>query len=620
MKRVQPDVFNTLRNEYIGNLQTSRKLKRLWGTEVVNGVEVFTRRQFYHTENLRSNNFEKLFKFLGAYKDVTTADYKGVRDAWMYFNKNKPTDLTVGYDDFVSENLNKMWWDDADGPLPENLTLTASLVIDISNSFRHITNKQRLSELINLSMTKEQIKQSILDNYEELWDITTIRQEGIGIISKGSITNTVNNTNIPDEDDLTPDDPWLQTVVRYALKDIGIPCTIKEVEIGTLSLRKVKGFYPKIDSTIVIDIEIPYKEFISSSAFVNQISNDLSINYTNLNNNSAITKDTIQKMSIEDMFDDTDVISRTYTTWESVSSAKNSVFNSFWLLDNGKWYLKTDPFLNPKNYGLKRKQTNEYLLSSIDTSYRKKKIKWYKKAAAVILVVVAFIFALPSGGGSLTLLTVASAILVASLVLTLAILVFAVLGMHDWASAFAVVSQWVEPLVLVATVITLTAAIKQAVTKLGKQLTEKSTEQLVKEIFENVVLDNADALIQGAKDFIAGNVTNASIQFATKLVDFLTMPMKLKTESINDKNKDLQAQYEQLIAEQSRENDVLQGFAKVYAKPATADWSMYAAIFDSPYERGGGLLAMGNIQKTTVQALRKAVYDSPVFDNMLIKI
>lgn len=620
MKRVQPDVFNTLRNEYIGNLQTSRKLKRLWGTEVVNGVEVFTRRQFYHTENLRSNNFEKLFKFLGAYKDVTTADYKGVRDAWMYFNKNKPTDLTVGYDDFVSENLNKMWWDDADGPLPENLTLTASLVIDISNSFRHITNKQRLSELINLSMTKEQIKQSILDNYEELWDITTIRQEGIGIISKGSITNTVNNTNIPDEDDLTPDDPWLQTVVRYALKDIGIPCTIKEVEIGTLSLRKVKGFYPKIDSTIVIDIEIPYKEFISSSAFVNQISNDLSINYTNLNNNSAITKDTIQKMSIEDMFDDTDVISRTYTTWESVSSAKNSVFNSFWLLDNGKWYLKTDPFLNPKNYGLKRKQTNEYLLSSIDTSYRKKKIKWYKKAAAVILVVVAFIFALPSGGGSLTLLTVASAILVASLVLTLAILVFAVLGMHDWASAFAVVSQWIEPLVLVATVITLTAAIKQAVTKLGKQLTEKSTEQLVKEIFENVVLDNADALIQGAKDFIAGNVTNASIQFATKLVDFLTMPMKLKTESINDKNKDLQAQYEQLIAEQSRENDVLQGFAKVYAKPATADWSMYAAIFDSPYERGGGLLAMGNIQKTTVQALRKAVYDSPVFDNMLIKI
>ena len=92
MKKPQPDIGDTLRNQFIGNLKTVRGLLRLWGTQTVDGVEVFTPRQYYHKVEDRSADFEKLFKFLGAYESVTEANNDGLRSAWMYFNKNNGTD------------------------------------------------------------------------------------------------------------------------------------------------------------------------------------------------------------------------------------------------------------------------------------------------------------------------------------------------------------------------------------------------------------------------------------------------------------------------------------------------------------------------------------------------
>ena len=68
----------------------------------------------------------------------------------------------------------------------------------------------------------------------------------------------------------------------------------------------------------------------------------------------------------------------------------------------------------------------------------------------------------------------------------------------------------------------------------------------------------------------------------------------------------------------SRNSDLLRALTRMYSKPATADWSMYAGLYDAPYEHGGGTLALGNIQKTTRQALRRGVYDDSAFDNILV--
>lgn len=68
----------------------------------------------------------------------------------------------------------------------------------------------------------------------------------------------------------------------------------------------------------------------------------------------------------------------------------------------------------------------------------------------------------------------------------------------------------------------------------------------------------------------------------------------------------------------NQERDALKGFMKIYSKPATADQSVYASLFDSPYERGGGPLALGNIQRTTKQALRKGIYEDSIFNDILM--
>ncbi len=620
MKRPQPDIGDIIRNEFISNLKTVRGLKRLWGTQIVDGVEVFTPRQYYFAESDRSENFEKLFKFIGAYDDVTTQDYEGIRSAWFYFNKNKGIPLTIDQDDFVSANLNRMWWDDNDGARPAGLTLTTSIAIDAYNL--NSTLDTRINEIINANMPTSVAIQSLSDNFEELWDLCPISQEGVGIINKGSIQDSVNQITIPDEDDLTPDDPWLSTIARYALRSSGIPHIIKDISIGTL--RRNSGPYEReYYTTFIVDIEIPYIEFTSGDSFVNNISNDLVFDFgSSTLTNGFKTQQQIRAMDSTDLEDDVDLITRSYILWEDQAAEVGSLNESLWFNYLGTWYLRAEPFNNPRASGLTYRQLNGYILSLLDSGYKKEKIKWYKKYIAFVLFVVAFYLALVPGaqGLSAQIAAVAAAIVTASLVLTLALLAFAILGMQDWVSAFAAVSKFLEPLVMVATVVVLVNGVSKAIAEeAAKDAVKRSTAEIVLDLIESGIESFVDNIVAGATDVFAGNVlTNAALSFTTKLFKILNFGMQIKLESIQERNKDLKAEYDKLVEEMNRETDALQGFAKIYGKPATADWSMYASQFDMPYERGGGVLSLGNVQRTTKQALRKAEYNDPAFAGILI--
>lgn len=630
MKKPQPDIGDTLRNQFIGNLKTVRGLLRLWGTQTVDGVEVFTPRQYYHKVEDRSADFEKLFKFLGAYESVTEANNDGLRSAWMYFNKNNGTDLTVSHDSYIAGNLNKMWWDPADGTMPEGLTLTTSVVIE--GFSLNTANNTRIQEIINTSMPESVAIAAIQANFEELWGITNITQEGVGVINKGSIVDSVNSITTPDEDDLTPDDPWLSTVARYALRDSGIPCTIKKVSIGAIQ-RYNNPNTQDFATTYVVDIEIPYRVFASSDAIVNSIAADLtSVQSSIITNNITTTKAEIKAMDTNDIEDDVALVTRSYDLWENQITTGSALSDSLWFNFGGTWYLRAAPFRDPRAFGLTYRELSNYVLGLLDSGYKKKKVPWYKKLIAVILVVVAFIIAFVPGaqGLSAVLLSIAEAIVIASLVLTLAILAFAVMGMAEWAAAFSEVSKWIEPLVMLATIVLIVTglgeaiegiktAAKDAAEKAGQEYVEQSLMDTLLEFAKGQVADLVDNIIKGALDVFSGNLTtSAAMSFNTKLMQLVDIGLNIRLESINAKNRDLKAEYDKLVEESSRETDTLQGFARVYAKPATADWSIYASTFDLPYERGGGNLSLGNIQRTTKQALRKADYDDSVFAGILI--
>lgn len=664
MKHPQPDIGDILRASFINNMGSSRKLKRLWGTTTVtrttvtdqlgevldasNGpidttnfaperlplitttesFEVLKDRQYYYPNSSRSENYEKLFKFLGAYNDIEKNPPQGVQSAWLYINKNKGSalpepeetgELSQTYHDFIAHNLNQLWWDNDDGVIPEGLTLTTSIVIEGELNTTRDTSVIT-TNLLDPNATPGQTANAIINNYDDLWSSCLISQQGIGVINKGSIQDEVTKVVTQDEDDLSPDDPWLDVIARYALRSNGIPCTIKDVEKGYGKTEAGRIYY-----TYVVTLEIPYYEFSTTTPMVDDVVTDLNSTYTSLTRtklsypNGYYTQYGIKSMDSTDLEDDPTIVTRPYRLWEDEAVEIKSELSSIWVqADDGKWYLRADVFDSPRTYSLTYKKLYSYVVTLIDSGYKKKKVSWWKKALAVIVFVVAVVLALPTGGASLTWTAVATAILVGALVLNLLALAFAATGNHEWASAFAEASKMIEPLVIIATIITLTNTLQQWAQKAAQKAAETSIKEMVTEFVEEMIDDFINNLTTGYTELMSGQITELSLQFASKMVDLVSLPMKLKIESINDRNKDLKAEYEKLVEEASREYDVLQGFMYIYGKPATADWSMYAAEFDRPYERGGGPLALGNVQRTTKQALRRADYSDSAFDNILV--
>jgi hypothetical protein len=619
MKQPQPNINKIAVDTFVAKTGANRKLKRLWGTTTVNGVEVLNLRRHYHKESYRPDNYERLFKFLTVYNDVKDYEGGGIKSAWFTLSKSKgPENLDVN-PSFISDNLNSMWWDSDDGVMPNNITLTTS--ITISESFRDTDTLTG----IDWSLSKEDTASYILNNYEELWDNKKIEQEGVGIINKGSVVDPTLKVEIPDKDDLSPDDPWLAILSRYALRDSGVPCTIKNIEVG-LGINSANVY-----NTVVVTIEIPYFEFLTSTPLVQKILSDLSMDSVFkypvrargsvhngfVNNNEQLTKSQARKVNYYETADDIDVdtISRSYIQWE-YATIQSSVYESFWYQDGDKWYLRADVIDNPKAYGTTHGDLNSYLFSLLDTGYKKKKVPLWKKVVAavvfIIAVIITFIYP-PSAAATKPFMAAALAVLTGSLVLALTTMVFSAVGMNEWAMAFASISKAIEPLVTVATVVmVVTAFVEKGTTEAIKQYAERMIDDFVFEL----VLGEFGDLGKLLAEAMTGRISLGTLDAVNRIAKVYTTVQIGKLEAISSKNKDLRAEYEKLAEESAMDSDIMMGYMNIYAKPATADWSIYASTYDLPYERGGGSLSMGNIQKTTKQAMRKTDYNDPMFESM----
>ena len=616
MKKPQPDLNERLKDTFVAKTGANRKLKRLWGTDVVNGVEVLHARRHYHKTSARPDNYEKLFKFLKVYEDIKDYKGEGVKSAWFTLNKSiGPEDLSTS-SSYIADNLNRMWWDSNDGAMPENLTLTTSVVVHETFS-----NSGSVSG-IDWGASKEVLKQYFVDNYETVWDNKKIVQEGTGVINKGSIVDTNTSTQVPDEDDLSPDDPWMAILSRYALRDSGVPCTIKDIEVGLDTARGA------VYNTVVITIEIPYIEFNISDPIVQRVLNDLSITafpttrgrfsrggaYTGfVSSNEHVTQTLAKQVNYYETADDKDatVVSRSYLQWED-STMQASVYETLWLKDGSRWYLRADAIDNPKSYGLTHVELNTYIFGLLDTGYKKDKVPVWKKIVAVVVFIVAVVLTYLSFGTmtgyTAPIMAAAYSVLIGALVVSLVTLAFSAIGMNEWAMAFASVSKDIEPLVTIATIIMVIDIIGSAATTIS--------EVGVSGLVESVVAEMATNFATGLADLMAGSITTEAIAVVNKAVSVYSSVQLSKIDSINSRNKDLKAEYDKLAEETEMDSDVMRGYMSIYAKPATSDWSMYSSTFDLPYERGGGVLAMGNIQRTTKQATRKPDYDEPMFDSL----
>jgi hypothetical protein len=622
MKRPQPDRNKIVVDTFIAKTGGNRKLKRLWGTTnvTVDGqvTEVLNARRHYYKEASKPSNSEKLFKFLRVFNDVKDYEGKGIKSAWFTLNKsNGPENLDVSAS-YVVNNLNKMWWDTDAGLMPEDLTLTTTIAI--GKSF--LGNSDTF--LLDMSLTKEQQELYIKSNYEAIWSTNRIEQEGVGVINKGSVFNSELQINEPDEDDLSPDDPWLSILSRYALRSSGIECTIKDIEVGLGDNGE------HLYNTAVVTIEIPYQEFVAGDPIVQRILDDLdsstfprheslygrrsSINF--IGSNEQSTQRSAKQVNYYETEDDVDVdtISRSYTQWENATVS--SIYDSFWLQDGDIWYFKADVIDNPKAYGTTHVKLNTYLFSLLDTGYKKEKVPFWKKLVAVIVFIVAVVIAFyfpPAAIEAGSVAAAATAVLAGSLVVTLTIVALSAIGSEEWARAFTWISKEVDPLVTIASVIlVVTAFVKQGAEAAVKQYAADKVDDFV---FEKLLGEFGD-LGKLAAQAMSGKISLSTLKSFNRIATVYSTVQLGKLEEISSKNKDLKAEYENLVEETAQESDIMKSYMNIYAKPATADWSIYASTFDLPYERGGGNLSAGNVQKTTKQAIRKADYNEPMFESL----
>lgn len=628
MKVPQPDLNKTLVDKFVAKTGANRKLSRLWGYRYVDGVRVLHARRHYFKASARPDNYERLFKYLKVWNDVK--DYKGdgVKSAWFTLNKSNGLEDRSVSDSFISDNLNRMWWDDADGEMPDNLTLTTTVVI--SDGFNSDSN----IEAVDWNQSKEANIQYIVDNYESFWSRYKIVQEGIGVINKGSVLDTELNIEVPDDDDLSPDDPWLSIISRYALRDSGVPCTIKDLEVG---MNLAGG---RVRTTMVVTLEIPYIEFSNSSSMVNKIAEDLKVPpapinpsikglhgiIDNLSNrvdgfstsNAHLTQRAAKTITYYETEDDIDVttISRSYLRWEE-STVSVSVYENFWHESNGIWYFKADVIDNPKDYGTNHVDLNNYLFSLLDTGYKKEKVPIWKKIVAIVIFVIAVVLTYlsfgTSSGATTPIMAAAYAIITGSLVVSLLSVLFSSLGMNEFGMAFSNVNREVAPLVNVASIILVVNIITAAANAVAAQVAKEGATQAI----QSIVADLAADFATGLTDLLSGEITAKAVAVLNKTVSAYTKVQIDKLENISDRNIDLKAQYDKIVEETSMDSDVMKSYMNIYAKPATADWSIFASTYDLPYERGGGNLSTGNIQKTTKQAIRKADFEEAMFEDMI---
>ena len=92
MKNVYPNITDTLTAKFIGEMAHVRKLKRYWGTETFNGVEIFKKQKTYYPSMDEST--EKFARFIGAYKGLA-ATQEGIDRAWLKLDVSAADDTVV---------------------------------------------------------------------------------------------------------------------------------------------------------------------------------------------------------------------------------------------------------------------------------------------------------------------------------------------------------------------------------------------------------------------------------------------------------------------------------------------------------------------------------------------
>lgn len=559
MKNVFPNITDTLTAKFIGELANVRKLKRYWGTEIHNGVEVFTKQKTYYPSMDEST--EKFARFIGAYSKLT-AKQEGIDRAWLKLDVSAADDTVVSISSTTLEgNLNKAL------ATKESSTVKVTIGARPSNSVKGYELQPNYipDDETDPTVLVDLFKNTFTSHWLDGFSITT-----------------------------DSEDPYLSALVMCALRKDPSVVEVKKVLRTTELVRYPNAINGNIDEMYTAK---------SYSASVDILIEDV-------NNNDAVV-DMLQHVFTEDLLTSKVITSEIRNAAEELGyTGANYTHNDHWIRSGQRYYLKADFF---ETTSLKRKDAIKYFMSVVGSDYKKKKRKWYETLLVIVVIAVAFFVAGPAGAAAAFGITstavaatvyITTVVVMASLYISLATYAFSKLGMINVTAALGQFLRAIDPLTKVAGVILVVTAVYSAV----QQGLKRATAEAIKQGTTRSALDAVIEIVKVVVEKVTGvtSFSNMQLSHVTKMTQFSFNIYRdwemrdLEKELKNYRNELAELQEAE---EQFRTSDIVKDMMAVYPNVLSLDKSVYADRYDRPYEWWSTPYHTGCMQANSVNAL-----------------
>jgi hypothetical protein len=569
-----------MRSRFIAQVAYERKFLRYWGTEMIGDVEVFKQKRFFY-KNM-DEDMEKLAKLLGLYNQLS-AKQEGLKSAWLYLNPAKADDSLIDLNSsLLADNMTNA----------VKLLTRGSIVISAKYENGKFTSPPITTDIADQAAIKLEIE----NNFSSYWN------DGFPIFTDQS-------------------DGYAAIVLTYLLRSSEIPYTITSVEETLTTKTNVTASNSQFIRT---STRPAWRVRLEFDTIVLASNTDIVSNVVT----SVTTRQKVTDQIVGSLFDTEEATTGVedpeqinYPTISPVTPSSN------WLevTEPGSsptgdpitrvkgHYLKTSVWKNPT---LSPEDKIKYVNSCIDTGYRKKSAPWYVVLIAVAIIAVATSLAGPAGtaasaefsGAYLTLVYAAVTISVATMYISLAIMAAGALGANHVATSLGTFLSHMSPLIRVAQVIALAAALTTMVKKGAEIAREKAALETGRAAADATVTEIAVEITKLGLENVTGIPASSDLQLShvTKMLDVsfglyrgtLQADMQKDTKDYRSEMAALQS-----AREQSEASDIVKDLMAVYQKPLDIDRSIYADIYDKPYEGWATPYHTGNVQATTVSAL-----------------
>ena len=162
MKAPQIDIFSTRVQAYLSELGWKNKFLRLWGTEMLDGVEVLKEKKYFYPYD---ENNTKIFAHLGMLKQLKNSSHKGLKSAWIYLNPTKYVD-----DDNLDEEVIVNRLEFRDSSITTELIVAPRTTVANNANWRNVANYSDPDGLYDENKTEVDRIAYLKDNWQHVLD------------------------------------------------------------------------------------------------------------------------------------------------------------------------------------------------------------------------------------------------------------------------------------------------------------------------------------------------------------------------------------------------------------------------------------------------------------------